>query len=303
MSVNYPVSSRVRAYGKARLEVARRAASPQERAKLWKPPAHPFPFVWGQEWKQCVEYKVDDYAAEVGFLIDVLGLVVKSFDPEYAMFTSPRGDFLFSVAQANEDYPSTPPDALRIQFMLADILETAAELEQRGIQFEQPPQPCQPGSSLHIGYFRTPHGICIDLWGMVEQAFAQERAGDEIEEQDFAGEDEQTEEPEAENQLAFPGLAPLPKAEADDDEEDDDWDESEWEEDEEEKEPYRPVPAAYAPAAPQPPARLPATASAAQPAARGWPAALPPIKPGGNGHSSVQPPKPKPPEPEYVDED
>ena len=298
MSVNYPVSARVRAYGKARLEVARRAASPQERAKLWKPPAHPFPFVWGREWKQCVEYKVDDYAAEVGFLIDVLGLVVKSFDPEYAMFTSPRGDFLFSVAQANEDNPSTPPDALRIQFMVADILETAAELEQRGIQFEQPPQPCQPGSSLHIGYFRTPHGICIDLWGMVEQEFVQERAADEVEEQDFA--DEEAEEPVAENQLAFPGLAPLPKADVDDDD-DEDWDETDWEEDEEEKEPYQPVAAAYRPAAPQPSARLPATVSAAQPAARGWPAALPPIKPGGNGHSSVQPPKP--PEPEYVDED
>jgi len=40
------------------------------------------------------------------------------------------------------------------------------------IAFEQPPQPCQPGSSLHISNFRTPHGICVELWGVVKAVIA-----------------------------------------------------------------------------------------------------------------------------------
>jgi catechol 2,3-dioxygenase-like lactoylglutathione lyase family enzyme len=169
MATNYPVNPRVRAFGKARIDIARRARSPEDWQKLWKRPAHSFPFAWGNSWKQCVEYKVDDFAAEVGFFIDVLGLPINAFDPDYAMFTSPNGDFYFSVVPALEGQ-STPPDALRLQFMVADIFATAAELEGRGIVFENPPAPVQPGSSLHVAWFRTPHGICVDLWGIVQLA-------------------------------------------------------------------------------------------------------------------------------------
>jgi len=114
-----------------------------------------------------VEYRVDDFAAEIGFLIDILGLPVNAFDPDYAMFTSPEGEFFFAVVPAGEG-TSTPPDAIRLQFMLADIFATADELESRGIAFEQPPQPVAPGAALNIATFRTPHGICIDLWGTVK---------------------------------------------------------------------------------------------------------------------------------------
>jgi catechol 2,3-dioxygenase-like lactoylglutathione lyase family enzyme len=166
MSTNYPINPRVRALGKARIDIARRVQSVEDWQSLWKRPAHPFPFAWGERWNQCVEYKVDDFAAEVGFFIDILGLPVNAFDPDYAMFTSPEGDFFFAVIPAGEGN-STPPDAIRLQFMVADIFETTAELETRGIAFEQPPQPVQPGSTLHIATFLTPHGICIDLWGML----------------------------------------------------------------------------------------------------------------------------------------
>jgi hypothetical protein len=50
--------------------------------------------------------------------------------------------------------------------MVKDILATTRALQQRGIVFEQPPQPLRPGSSLSISYFHTPHGICVELWGM-----------------------------------------------------------------------------------------------------------------------------------------
>jgi catechol 2,3-dioxygenase-like lactoylglutathione lyase family enzyme len=166
MATNYPINPRVRALGKARIDIARRAQTPAEWQKLWKPPAHSFPFRWGESWKQCVEYRVDDFAAEVGFFIDVLGLPVNALDPDYAMFTSPQGDFYFSVVQA-EAGTSTPPDAIRLQFMVTDIFATVEELESRGIAFAQQPQAVRSGSTLQIATFLTPHGICIDLWGVV----------------------------------------------------------------------------------------------------------------------------------------
>ena len=174
MATNYPVNPRVRAFGKARIDIARRAHSHEDWEKLWKRPVHSFPFAWGDCWKQCIEYKVDDFPAEVGFFIDVLGLPVNAFDPDYAQFTSPHGDFFFAVIPTPEDHYSTPPDALRLQFLVADIFATTEELQSRGIVFEQPPQPCQAGSSLYIGYFRTPHGICVDLWGIVSEPEPQE---------------------------------------------------------------------------------------------------------------------------------
>ncbi|OGO64600.1 MAG: hypothetical protein A2Z45_07740 [Chloroflexi bacterium RBG_19FT_COMBO_55_16] len=161
------INPKFRAYGKARIDIAMRATSQAEWQKLWKKPAFPFPFSWGDNWKQCMEYKVDDFPAEVGFFIDILGLPINAFDPGYAMFTSPNGEFYFAVIPTLEGEQSTPPDSIRIQFMVEDIYQTASELERRGIQFEHWPQACSTGSSLFIGYFRTPHGICVDLWGLV----------------------------------------------------------------------------------------------------------------------------------------
>lgn len=170
MATNYPINPRVRALGKARLDMARRAQTPADWQTLWKPPAYPFPFTWGERWKQCIEYRVDDFAAEIGFYIDILSLPVNALSPDYAMFTSPGGDFFFAVVAAPQgdlEMASTPPDAIRLQFMVADLFATVEDLEGRGIAFEQPSQPIQPGSTLHIATFLTPHGICIDLWGMI----------------------------------------------------------------------------------------------------------------------------------------
>ena len=65
------INPRVRAYGKARLDIARRAQSRQDWDTLWKKPLHEFPFTWGAYWKQSIEYRVADFAAEIGFFIDV----------------------------------------------------------------------------------------------------------------------------------------------------------------------------------------------------------------------------------------
>jgi len=161
----YHVNPRFRAYGKARIDIAKRAATRDDWDRLWKKSTNSFPFSWGVSWKQCIEYKVTDFPAEVGFFIDILGFPVKAFDPDYAMFTGPDGEFFFSVVPTQEDEESTPPDAIRLQFMVANIIETAAELERRGVVFEHWPAFYAADSLLLIGSFRTPHGIGIDLWG------------------------------------------------------------------------------------------------------------------------------------------
>ena len=159
------VNPRFRAYGKARIDIASRAIIRADWERLWKGSTFPFPFSWGKSWKQCVEYKVADYAAEVGFFIDILGFPVNAFDPDYAMFTSPNGEFFFSVVPIRNEEDATPPDSIRLQFMVEDILDTSEELERRGVVFEHWPSPVTADSPLLIGSFRTPHGIGIDLWG------------------------------------------------------------------------------------------------------------------------------------------
>ena len=160
------INPRFRAYGKARIDIAQRAASRDDWDRLWVKSAHPFPFSWGRSWKQCIEYKVADFPAEVGFFIDILGFPVNAFDPDYAMFTSPDGDFFFSVVPVQNKKEITAPDAIRLQFMVENIFETASELEKRGVKFEKWPAKSSEKSSLLIGSFRTPNGISIELWGM-----------------------------------------------------------------------------------------------------------------------------------------
>ena len=167
------VPARIRAYGRARIEIAQRAQSRQEWDELWKPPIQPFAFKWGQYWKHCIEYKVEDFTAEVGFFIDLLGLPVNAFNENYAMFTSPDHEFYFAVVPAGKAKP-TPADALRIQFMVADIFATTEKLKQRGIQFVQEPQPVSEGSSQWLASFQTPNGICMEIWGMVVEQVSPE---------------------------------------------------------------------------------------------------------------------------------
>jgi catechol 2,3-dioxygenase-like lactoylglutathione lyase family enzyme len=167
MLTNYPVNPRVRAYGKARIDLAGRLKNPGDWEKLWKPPSNPFPFTWGESWKQCVEYRVDEFAAEVGFFVDVLGFPINALDSGYAMFTSPQNDFFFAIVPTTGNEQATPADAFRLQFMVKDLISTYQELLRRGIAFELAPQPLLPGSSLAIASFRTPNGISVELWGVM----------------------------------------------------------------------------------------------------------------------------------------
>jgi catechol 2,3-dioxygenase-like lactoylglutathione lyase family enzyme len=166
MLTNYPVNPRIRAYGKARIDLAVRLNNTADWDEHWKPPSNPFPLTWGESWKHCIEYRVDDFAAEVGFFIDVLGFSVNALDHSYAMFTSPQQDFFFAFVPTEANEAPTSPDAFRLQFMVRDVSATYQELLCRGIAFELTPQPLCPASSMQITSFRTPNGIPVEIWGI-----------------------------------------------------------------------------------------------------------------------------------------
>jgi catechol 2,3-dioxygenase-like lactoylglutathione lyase family enzyme len=165
MSAAPHVSPRVRAYGKARIDITRRARDEDEWRKLWRGPSSPYPFKAGAGWKFNVCYTVDDYAAEIGFLIDVLGFPVESFSPSQAQITNPERDFAVTILSASEDWASTPAEALRLQLNVIDLFQIVQELERRGVTFDQQPVLAEAGIPSPFASFRTPHGIVIELLG------------------------------------------------------------------------------------------------------------------------------------------
>lgn len=167
MSNPHRIDPRVRALGKARLDVIRRASDEREFQKLWLEARFPFPFAWGQGWKHNMQYYADDFAAEVGFYIDVLGFPVQAFSSRYAQFTGPEQDFFFTVAAATEDQPSTPPDVLRLQFQISNLPAVLDELENRGVAFETSYDKESEGAPY--ASFRTPHGILVEILGEAVQ--------------------------------------------------------------------------------------------------------------------------------------
>lgn len=157
------INPRVRAYGKARIDITRRAKDEEEWRRLWKAPSQPYAFTAGEGWKFNLVYTVDDYAAEIGFFIDVLGFQVLAFSPSQAQLASSDGIFAITVLAARDEGSGTPPEALRLQLNVEAILPTVRELERRGVSIEQQPTPVQAGSTWQIASFRTPHGVTIEL--------------------------------------------------------------------------------------------------------------------------------------------
>lgn len=167
MSSKYHVNPRIRAYGKARIDVTLRASDEAEWQSMWRNPLNPFPFTWGEDWMICCQYMVYDFAAEVGFYIDILGFDVRAFSPSYGQFIDPEHICCLSVTAVPEGIEATDPDTIRLQLHVQDIDQTVLQLEKRGIVFEQKPILIHEGSSIKMGYFRTPHGVCIDLFGEI----------------------------------------------------------------------------------------------------------------------------------------
>ena len=157
-----------RALGEARLKLAAEIKNPEEWQEKWPAPEHGFPWKWGACWKHMASYRVADLAAEAGFFIDILGMPVNAFGPDFMMVTGPEKEFYLGVYPASEGEGPTPPGAIGIEFMVEDIFGVVAKLEERGVEFEKPPTPVAEGAPLHSAECRTPNGIKVVLWGIAE---------------------------------------------------------------------------------------------------------------------------------------
>ncbi len=173
-TTKYPFNPRFRAYGKARIDVTQRAKSELDWQAMWHEPFYPFPFRWEGAWRPCIEYTVDNFAAEVGFYLDFMGFQVTAFSPIYAQFTTPDQDYFFAISSVQEEQFSTDPDTLRFQFVLQELEETIDELERRGIDIQRWRRPLQDGALEQYAYLRSPHGVRIELWGRPEPEIDEE---------------------------------------------------------------------------------------------------------------------------------
>lgn len=165
-------STDLRERGEKRLEMMRNAKTKEDWNAIFTLPKPSFPFAWNETWegcwKQCVEYRVSDLAGEMSFFVDRLGFSIYALQADYAMFTSPDQAFFLAIRPAADDAPAAAPNSIGIEFMVADINAAVAELEGRGVRFEEAAKPCMEGSPMYIAYLRTPNGIRITLWGMGE---------------------------------------------------------------------------------------------------------------------------------------
>ena len=127
----------------------------------WK---NEFAFEFGSCWNQTIEYKVNDFEAEVGFFIDVLGFDCNSISEDYAMLMGPKKECFFSVRKPKENESATPADAITIEFMLADIFETAKKLSDRGIELTKEVSMDVPDYPLYDAKFQTPNGLSVRVW-------------------------------------------------------------------------------------------------------------------------------------------
>ena len=152
------------ALGSARLRVAREATTAEQWRESWPSAPEELPFRWGSCWTATMQYRVADFAAEIGFFIDGLGFTANALDQNYCMFAAPDRSYFFSIVPADEEHAATPPDALTIGFMAEHVEVARREIEARGIEFSRAPEPYQ-SSSLLRGELRTPNGILVELWG------------------------------------------------------------------------------------------------------------------------------------------
>ncbi len=125
-----------------------------------------FPFKWGDCWHFAVEYRVADFASELGFFVHFMGFSLNALSPEYAMFMSPGEDVFIAIKPAGQGAESRDMGAFRICFMLENILDATNRMKERGIAFDTAPQPlADVDRPMYRAELTSPNGLRIELWG------------------------------------------------------------------------------------------------------------------------------------------
>lgn len=158
--------------GDALLDLARRAAANRD------PDANPWKDEWkapefalgafGSCWRSAPTWRVDDFAAELGFLVGGLGFDVNAVAAEvpsegapYAMLIAPDGVSTFAFYGATADAPAIDPRSLTLEFMLADVRAAFDRCVERGVEVVR--EPWMDDSMLRAS-LRSPAGIEVSLW-------------------------------------------------------------------------------------------------------------------------------------------
>lgn len=177
MATLYRGIGKVRAHGKARIAITLEARDEADFLKRWHPPVHDYPFEWERDHRFCIEYQVEDFAAEVGFYIDILGITVDSISPSRAQFSSPDQELVLAISALGVDQPVPQPHNLRLQMFIQNIEDTVIELERRGVVFDNPPEPSSVDPDLLVAVFQTPNSMTFELWGFAKNAPTSQKIG------------------------------------------------------------------------------------------------------------------------------
>jgi len=168
-------TEKCRELGRKRLELAGNMKTPEDWKKHWPASENEYIYKLGPCWTHMIEYYVEDFEAEVGFMIDMMGFdtFVVDNNESVCIVTNPDNHFYFCFYEASsQDKQPTPKDALKLSLMVEDIEEVGKKLEARGIEFDDKLHPPQEGSPMLRGFIRSPNGIPIEFWGMTEQSEA-----------------------------------------------------------------------------------------------------------------------------------
>lgn len=161
----------LRTHGAALITAASTARTADDWAAM--PKINGWPFAWGSCWQNCITIAVNDPETEIGWLHSVLGMSVFAWDAEreYLMMSSPDSALLLGIGRVREDAPALPEGSMLLELMLEDIEGSAAALAERGVEFDEPIRaPWGDAHPMRTAWLRTPGGIRVRLWGMVEVA-------------------------------------------------------------------------------------------------------------------------------------
>ncbi|MCC7492832.1 MAG: hypothetical protein IT204_10810 [Fimbriimonadaceae bacterium] len=152
------------ALGEHRLALIGSFTSAADWQQRWPAPQHDWPFEWGTCWKACFVLPVPDFAAEVGFFIDLLGCAVNAAWEDHVMLMSPDGAFTFTLTRGQ---PGALPPGLRLELMLGNLTAAAAALAARGVPHQPLGAPWGEDSPMRTCELLSPSGLPLQLWGFV----------------------------------------------------------------------------------------------------------------------------------------
>ncbi len=156
-------------FGKKRIEtVIHNRLNPDDRIDWWKS-ENEYPFSLNPARPFWIEYVVKSFEAELGFFVDILGLIPNAISENYAVLSNPKNDFFFGFWKDSEIKRQTQPESITIGFLIDEIEKKYRELEERGVQFFHKPKGYPKNNDpLLVCKLETPNKIPIELWGMKE---------------------------------------------------------------------------------------------------------------------------------------